>query len=494
MQSLTASESRAAPPAAVAMRVLSDERLARLAATGSQAAFTAIFERHHQALHRYCHSIVGNGHDAADALQNTMVKVLRALPGERREIALKPWLYRIAHNESISLLRARRPTSDLELAAHIGDPVADSIAQSREQLRDLTEDLQELSEQQRGALLMRELGGFAFKDVAGALQISDAAAKQSVYEARCALQAMREGRDMDCDVARRTLSDGDRRLLRATKIRGHLRACAGCRDFQSALHHRPAELAALAPPLPATLAAAILHGLFGGGGGGGAAGGGLAAAVGLTTQAGGALSLAAKVATVTAVTAAVAGGGAAVYNTTGQDATRSPSAIGRDDRRSAAASSPAPVRERDTLAPDSVESGLAGAGAETSESSGYADDTPGASADRPRHGGPPSPTGAKPQPDPPANAGQGSGGGEAPSAAEPGGAASSAAGPPSTLPAAAGSTPATNTPAAGATPPGMASVATQGASVAPGGARPVTPAAVATSGAADPPSAPPRPR
>ena len=85
-----------------------DERLARLAARGSEAAFAAIFERHHQALHRYCHSIVGNGHDASDALQSTMLKAYRALPGETREITLKPWLYRIAHNESISLLRARR--------------------------------------------------------------------------------------------------------------------------------------------------------------------------------------------------------------------------------------------------------------------------------------------------------------------------------------------------------------------------------------------------
>ena len=90
-----------------------DERVARWAARGSDAAFAVIFERHHQALHRYCHTIVGNGHDASDALQSTMLKAFRALPGETREIALRPWLYRIAHNESISLLRARRSDRDL---------------------------------------------------------------------------------------------------------------------------------------------------------------------------------------------------------------------------------------------------------------------------------------------------------------------------------------------------------------------------------------------
>ena len=64
-------------------------------------------------------AIVGNPEDAQDALQNTMVKVLRSLPGEKRRVQLKPWLYRIAHNESVELLRRRRRDEqiDPELAA-----------------------------------------------------------------------------------------------------------------------------------------------------------------------------------------------------------------------------------------------------------------------------------------------------------------------------------------------------------------------------------------
>ena len=79
--SATRTESVLAPPR-VALRVLSDEHLARIATAGSQAAFAVIFERHHQALHRYCHSILANSHDAADALQITMIKALRALSGQ----------------------------------------------------------------------------------------------------------------------------------------------------------------------------------------------------------------------------------------------------------------------------------------------------------------------------------------------------------------------------------------------------------------------------
>ena len=290
-----------------------DERLARWATRGSEAAFAVIFERHHRALHGYCHSIVGNGHDASDALQNTMLKALRALPGETREITLRPWLYRIAHNESISLLRARRPDADLDSAAHVGDPAAEGLVESRDRLRALAADLTELTEQGRGALLMRELGGLEFAEIAAALGISAAAAKQSVYESRCVLQTLQEGRDMDCDVVRRTLSDGDRRMLRGKRLRGHLSSCAGCQDFELGLRERPAELAMLAPPLPLAAAAAMLSGLLGGAAGGGfGPGGGLVASITGGAKAVAGVSLATKVATVAVVGTTVVGGGALV--------------------------------------------------------------------------------------------------------------------------------------------------------------------------------------
>lgn len=328
MESLTLPSTAAAlRPPAVAYRVMSDERLVRRAAAGSQEAFAAIFERHHQALHRYCRSLLGNEHDAADALQNTMIKAMRALAGETRQIALRPWLYRIAHNESISLLRTRRPDSDLDAVQDLSDHAHAGVIESRERLRALTEDLSELTERQRGALLMRELGGMEFAEVADALQTTPATAKQTIYEARCALQALQEGRAMDCEIVRRTLSDGDRRMLRGKRIRGHLRACVLCRDFQTALGERPAQLAALAPPLPLAAASAMLHGLLGGAINGSA--GGLAAALtGGTGTAGsatigtaagaaagtaGALSLAAKaVAIAVVIGGGTVAGGAAI--------------------------------------------------------------------------------------------------------------------------------------------------------------------------------------
>src|ERR671911_308706 len=238
------------------LRLLGDDRLVRLAAAGNEHAFAAIYARHHQGLYRYCRSILGNDEEAQDALQNTMVSALRALPGE---------------------------------------PV-------RERLRTLVSDLGQLSERQRGAIVMRELSGLTYAEIGAALDSSPAAAKQTVYEAREALHDLAEGREMECETARHSISANDRRILRGRRLRAHLLSCSDCRAFEHALRVRKADLAAVAPPLPAVAAAALLQGIVGGGGGG--TGGGL---IGLLTGAAGksAAGSAAVKATAAAVTVAV---------------------------------------------------------------------------------------------------------------------------------------------------------------------------------------------
>src|SRR5258708_26906242 len=93
----------------LALAHLGDERLARLVARGNERAFALLYERHHQALYRYCRSIVRDETDAQDALHSTFAGALVALLRGARDAPLRPWLFRIAHNEAVSLLRRRRP-------------------------------------------------------------------------------------------------------------------------------------------------------------------------------------------------------------------------------------------------------------------------------------------------------------------------------------------------------------------------------------------------
>jgi RNA polymerase sigma factor (sigma-70 family) len=299
---------------------LGDSRLAQRAAGGSNRAFEAIFERYHQDLYRYCAAIVGNAADAQDAVQSTMVKVLQALPGEQRRIELKPWLYRIAHNEAIEIVRRRAPAEEIDADSLLGPTSAADEAIARERLQRLVADVAELPERQRGALVMRELSGLGFEEIGAALGTSAATARQTLYEARLGLRRMSEGREMDCAEAWRAISDGDRRVLRGRRLRAHLRACESCRAFPAEIEQRGAELALLAP-LPAAAAAGLLQAVLGGSGAAGAAGAGGAAAAGGGASVAGTTGAAAgkSLLTATALKAAAAVGAVVAIGVTAAD-------------------------------------------------------------------------------------------------------------------------------------------------------------------------------
>jgi RNA polymerase sigma factor (sigma-70 family) len=246
------------------LRIRREGALRSRAARGDAAAFAAVYERHHQALYRYCRSILRHEEDAQDALQSTMTRAFAALQDEPRDFELRPWLFRIAHNEAISILRRRRTTGELEDQPAFGE-LEDRVAE-REELRLLQLDLADLPERQRAALVLRELNGLSHAEIGVVLEVTPAAVKQAIFEARSALFSCREGREMACHDIRRMLSDGDGRVLRGRGVRAHLRSCPDCRRFRADLEQRPKALRALAPPLPMGAAAALLAQLLGGGG------------------------------------------------------------------------------------------------------------------------------------------------------------------------------------------------------------------------------------
>jgi len=254
-------------------RLLGDERLAQAAGAGSERAFTTLFQRYHQQLYRYCRGLTGSDQDAQDALQTAFTKALIALREGRRNAPLRPWLYRIAHNESISLIRGRSTAvADLPLELASAQGVSDS-AEERERMAMLITDLRELPEQQRGALVMRELSGLSHEEIAAALQVSAGAAKQSILEARRSLLEFAEGRAMTCEEIQRIISDDDRRSLRSRRVRAHLRDCGVCAVFAEAIPRRRADMMALWPVLPAATSAGLLAKITAGAGSGHGGGG-----------------------------------------------------------------------------------------------------------------------------------------------------------------------------------------------------------------------------
>jgi len=291
----------------VRLGLFGDERLACLVESGSERAFAAIYERHHQPLYRYCRSIVHHDADAQDALQSTLASAFVALKRGQRDAPLRPWLFRIAHNEAISLIRRRHSDGALTDAPEQCARSAEDRAGERERLALLVADLQELPDRQRGALVMRELNGLSHQEIALALETSVGTAKQAIFEARRGLMEFAEGRSMVCEEVRRTVSDGDGRALRGRRVRAHLRDCAGCTAFAAAIPARRGDMQALLPVLAPAASAAMLARVLGAGSGHSAGGGAGALAAGAAGKTAGA-TLAAKTLVGAAVLVTAAGG------------------------------------------------------------------------------------------------------------------------------------------------------------------------------------------
>jgi hypothetical protein len=206
-------------------------------------------------------------------------------------------------------------------------------------------DVSRLPDQQRSALLMRELNGLSYQDLAGALDVTVPAVKSLLVRARIGLVEAAEARDADCcEIRRDLLAAYDRGVKASGRARRHMRECSGCREYRTALRSVRRSFAALIPgaglgPI-AVLANAIGIGSAGGGAAVTAGGGATGAVVAGAT--------ACKVAAVVCTAAITAGGAVEVTRLTHQPT------VERDARKPAAAKRPAPaaaVAERPATAP-----------------------------------------------------------------------------------------------------------------------------------------------
>ena len=239
-------------------------------------ALELLYRRHAPDVYRYAYGLLRNRADAEDAVQTTFLNAHRAFAQGMRPDDARPWLIRIARNVCREGFRraARRPA---EVSIQDEIPAAEPDGPSAEEIRLA---LSQLSLNQRAVLVMRELEGRKYNEIAASLGLSLGAVETLLFRARRALREQLEG-DLDCEEAQhRALCGSADGALRA-----HLRACSDCaRTARRQRALRGAAKTSLGIPLPGWLGS-----LFGGG-----------AAVGA--------GVATKAAAVTAVGLLVAGG------------------------------------------------------------------------------------------------------------------------------------------------------------------------------------------
>ncbi|HVX34464.1 MAG TPA: sigma-70 family RNA polymerase sigma factor [Solirubrobacterales bacterium] len=173
---------------ALPLRTQSDRRLVRLVREGYESAFEEIVRRYRRPLDRFAASLVGARSE--DVTQDSFRKALVALRRDEGEVELRPWLYRIVRNTALNDLRDRPPAA-AELTEELlaGGRSAAAEAEQRAEVAALTARLRALPDNQRAALVMRELEGMSHAEIAAALGISGGAARQAIARGRAAVRA-----------------------------------------------------------------------------------------------------------------------------------------------------------------------------------------------------------------------------------------------------------------------------------------------------------------
>jgi RNA polymerase sigma factor (sigma-70 family) len=147
----------------------------------------AIVDRFRTPLQRYCSGIVGPTR-AEDAVQQTLISAHDALKRTTEVRHLRSWLYRIAHNTSLNVLRSVRDDVPLDSShAAVGDGPHAAFERT-ERLRETLAVVQELPERQRAALLLRELEGRSHEEIATALGVTTGSARQNLMRARATVR------------------------------------------------------------------------------------------------------------------------------------------------------------------------------------------------------------------------------------------------------------------------------------------------------------------
>ena len=296
-------------PAAL-LRLAGDERLVALTRAGNEAAFEVIVSRYQARLLSFCTRIVGSREDAEDVLQEVFTASFNALRTDEREINLRPWLYRIARNRSLNHLRRRTAIGVDSMDVHyaeMGISTSDKVFR-REDFRLLVGDIEHLPESQRTALLLREIEGLSYDQIAEVMDQTISGIKSLLVRARMGLAESAESRKLTCGEVRLALAEAAEGVASLTQpMRRHVKSCEHCAGFRKHLGANNRALAALAPFAPLLLVKQLFAGKVGASAGGaGATVGGSAAAGGTAAVGGGTFGALTTAAVATKAVAAVA--------------------------------------------------------------------------------------------------------------------------------------------------------------------------------------------
>ena len=168
---------------------------------GDRAEFARLVESYYTPIYRLALKMTAHEQDAEDVLQTTFLKALQHLGEFEGRSSLSTWLYRIAANEALMLLRRKRPETSIDAEPDDADdnlPKPEQFADwcclpeqefaSAEAKKQLDRAIQKLPEKLRVVFLLRDIEGLSIKDTGEALNLTETAVKTRLLRARLALR------------------------------------------------------------------------------------------------------------------------------------------------------------------------------------------------------------------------------------------------------------------------------------------------------------------
>jgi len=182
--------------------------------TVREAHFLALAGELRPELHRYCARLMGSVIDGEDVVQDTFARALIALDALDETPPLRAWLFRIAHNRALDLLRSRRvrAAEPIEAAHDVADPQSPDpveVLMRREAVNTAVSRFVELPTVQRSVVILKDVLDQSLEEIAAMLDLTVNAVKAHLARGRARLKAINAGapaapapRPPSADVAR----------------------------------------------------------------------------------------------------------------------------------------------------------------------------------------------------------------------------------------------------------------------------------------------------
>lgn len=187
------------------VNAVDENKLVNKAVKGDNSAFEALMEKHMGIIYNIALRMTANQDDAEDMTQEIMIKIFRSLGSFKGNSKFSTWIYRVAVNTCLDELKKKKNKKHLSLDAEIsGDdgenqieikddsPSPEKLAEQNE-LRDMVAAaVKLLSDEHRAVIVLRDIRGMSYSEIAGILGCSDGTVKSRISRARAQLKMILE--------------------------------------------------------------------------------------------------------------------------------------------------------------------------------------------------------------------------------------------------------------------------------------------------------------